>query len=100
MTAPSDKQLAFMRSLLQDVGYPAPETNPHVPALLGRICGTSTPIPWEAVDRMQARHIIDAAKKRNDELNRGIARIPAAFINPSQDIDPWTKPPTTGRNTA
>ena len=90
MTAPTKKQKSYLRSLLQDVGFPAPEMNPQIPALLARILGTNDPIKWDNLDKTQTSTIIDAARKRLEFLNQGIERTPAVFINPSTDISPWT----------
>ena len=90
MTAPSKKQKGYLRSLIQDVGYPAPEMNPQIPALLARILGGSEPVEWSDLDKTQTSTIINATMKRLEFLNQGIERTPAIFINPSTDESPWT----------
>ena len=90
MIAPTKKQKSYLRSLLQDVGYPAPEMNPQIPPLLARILGTNDPIKWDNLDKTQTSTIINATRKRLEFLNQGIERTPAVFINPSTDISPWT----------
>ena len=92
MTAPSKRQSSYLRSLLQDVGYPAPEMNPHVPALLARILGVHEPVEWSDLNKTQTSTIINATKKRLEFLNQGIERTPAVFINPSTEVTPWTAP--------
>lgn len=92
MTAPSKKQKGYLRSLIQDVGYPAPEMNPQIPALLARILGESEPVEWSDLDKTQTSTIINATKKHLEFLNQGVERIPAVFINPSTEVTPWTAP--------
>ena len=92
MTGPSKKQKDYLRSLLQDVGYPAPEMNPQVPALLARILGLSEPLEWSDLDKTQTSRIINATKKRLEFLNQGVQRTPAVFINPTTEVTPWTAP--------
>ena len=92
MTAPSKKQKGYLRSLLQDVGYPAPEMNPQIPALLARILGVSEPLEWSHLNKTQTSTIINATKKRLEFLNQGVERTPAVFIDPLTEVTPWTVP--------
>ena len=90
---PSDKQLAYLRSLLTDVGIVDPERDPAWPTSASRILGRT--ITAGGLDQFTAgdvSEIIDAAKSFLAADSARIERLPAAFIDPADD--PWASAPT------
>lgn len=89
---PTAKQLAFLRSLLADVGVVDPAADPAWPATASRILGR--PIDDGDLDQFTAgdvSRLIDAAKAYTATETARIERVPAAFIDPADD--PWAADP-------
>lgn len=85
---PSDKQVAYLRTLLQTVGIIDPDHDPQWLATATKIL--ARPVTTGALDtftRSEVSSLIDACKRFTDEEAAKTQRIPAALVNPADD--PW-----------
>jgi hypothetical protein len=91
-TPASAKQVAYLRSLLQQVGVIDPATDPSWPATASRILGRDHDGSLDHLTKPDATALLDACRQFVDADNANITRLPTAFIDPADD--PWASAPT------
>lgn len=87
-TPASDKQVAYLRSLLTQTGVIDPTGDQAWPATCTRILGRPHDGSLDQLSKADATALIDACREYVDTENTRITRLPAPFITPSDD--PWT----------
>jgi hypothetical protein len=79
--------VAYLRSLLSQVGVVDPAHDPAWPATCSRILGRHHDGSLDDLSRADATALIDACRRYVDEDNAKVTRLPVEFVD--RDNDPW-----------